>query len=475
MDEQVRPLVEKAVTLLNAGNLAGAAVHFSEAVKLDPQDVALRQRLGDVFLRMGHRPHAIREFNHVAGRYAAEGQLLKAIAICKVILALDPEQQEALHTLAELYALQYETMPIVHKLPKSMSAALPDAQEHPTEPELNPVGGAPLDLDSLSVFQTALSQVAASAPTEQIRLSTFGDDDDEGEEAAVHGARPRNIDLTKLPPSPLFGALDKKAFEALVDKLDLRWMKQGETIIKEGDLGNSMYVVVQGTVEVSRPEAATGATAVLAIMREGAFFGEMALVADSRRIASVTATSDGLLLEIRRSRLDEIAAQHPRVREVLEAFYKDRLLSNALRASPVFRVLSEKKRAEVSGHFIRHSLPPQTVLLEQGKPGGGFLLLLRGKCEVFHTGGRGERALLPDLKEGDIFGEISLLLDGPCTATVKTTTFCEVLELPRDEFKRLVLPHPMVREMVHKLMNERIQRTADLLDRENIILPDYIV
>jgi CRP-like cAMP-binding protein len=150
----------------------------------------------------------------------------------------------------------------------------------------------------------------------------------------------------------------------------------------------------------------------------------------------------------------------------MEVFYKDRLLGNALRASPLFRPLSDGEKRTVSDRFVRHSLPPQTVLLEQGKPGGGICLLLRGK---------GEQVPLPGLKEGDIFGEISALLDGPCTATVRTASFCAVLELSRDDFKSLVLPNPEVKAIVRKMAGERLQRTADLLDRESSILPDYIV
>ena len=68
---------------------------------------------------------------------------------------------------------------------------------------------------------------------------------------------------------------------------------------------------------------------------------------------------------------------------------------------------------------------------------------------------------------------ISLLLDGPCTATVRTQTYCEVLELPAAEFKRLVLPNDEVRATIQRMVRERISSTADLLDGR--VLPDFIV
>jgi CRP-like cAMP-binding protein len=114
-------------------------------------------------------------------------------------------------------------------------------------------------------------------------------------------------------------------------------------------------------------------------------------------------------------------------------------------------------------------------MLQQGKPGAGFCVLLRGKCDVFHTDRTGENVPLPQLHEGDIFGEISLLLDGPCSATVRTASFCEVLELPRDDFQALVMPNPEVRDLVQRVVRERIERSADLLTRENRVLPSYTV
>jgi len=447
--------VERAVALMQQGKLVHAAAEFENAVRLAPADLTLRQRLGDLYLRLGMRTHAVREYQHIAGRFAADGQLLRAIAVCKVILEIDPEHQATLHALADLYALQHETMPFVPKLPASMSGALADQTE--TEPELNPVGAAPeLDLGSLNVFREALAGIPLPPQAAD-------------EEALPETPRAPSVDLSGLPRSPLFSSLDKAAFEALVQKLDLRWMKAGETLVREGDQGDSMFVVVQGVVNVMHGER------VIAVMSEGAFFGEMALCTGSPRLATVAAARDGLLFEIHRPRLEEMAAAHPSVAKAVEAFYRERLLANVLRASPVFRPLSEEEKSKVGQRFVRHSLPPQTMLLEQGKSGAGFCVLLRGKCDVFHVGGQGDHTPLPQLREGDIFGEISVLLDGPCTASVRTASFCEVLELPRDDFKKLVLPNPEVRQLVHQVMNERIARTADLLEREHKILPDYIV
>ena len=60
MLDEVREQVDRAMEHLGRGSLAEAAAAFEEAVKLDPGDVALRQRLAGIYLRMGHRTHARR-------------------------------------------------------------------------------------------------------------------------------------------------------------------------------------------------------------------------------------------------------------------------------------------------------------------------------------------------------------------------------------------------------------------------------
>jgi CRP-like cAMP-binding protein len=250
--------------------------------------------------------------------------------------------------------------------------------------------------------------------------------------------------------------------------VDLRFMAAGETLVEEGQRGDSMFIVVQGEVEVRH-----GGKTVAAI-GEGSFFGEMALVTDSPRLATVVAARDGLLFELHRDKLAGLVATRPEVGKVVDAFHRDRLLANVLRASPVFRPLSAREQEELGARFVRHSVAPQAVVLRQGERGRGLCVLLRGKCDAFHETESGE-VPLRQLREGDIFGEISLLLDGPCTATVRAAGPCEVLELPREDFRALVLPNDQVRAMIENIAGERLSRTADLIEREPKLMRDYIV
>ena len=441
--EQVREHTERAVAALGRGALLEAANQFNKAIYLSPRDVVLRQRMGDLLLRMGKTQAAVRQFQHVAGHYAAEGQLLKAIAICRVILEIDPSHQETQATLAELYALQHEPLPMIPKLPASMSGAIKGPALPSTDSSLGELQrSAPLD----------------PAITEKFYVFP------EGEEppTELEVVAPVLLNIAALGRAPLFSKLERDAFLAVMQKLDLRWVKAGEVIVEEGDAADAMYVVVQGLVNVLRgPSAAAGKP--IAVLGEGTFFGEMALVARSPRLATVVAGKDGLLFAISHASLQELAKAHPSIKRVVEEFFRERLLANLLAVSPLFRAFGPDQKKQLAERFKLHSIPTGEPILEQGKPGRGLFVLLRGACEVFHTTETGEQLSYPNLKEGDVFGEISLLFDSPCTATVRAATRSEVLELPKPDFNALVLPHPSVKNVVDRIARERLGRTADLL------------
>src|SRR5439155_26455935 len=113
----------------------------------------------------------------------------------------------------------------------------------------------------------------------EAELASYSDENDDSDQTVVQTPKPKMLDVTKLPHSPLFSALDKAAFEAVVQKLDLRWMTKDEVLIEEGKQGDSMFGVVQGMVNVVH-----GDKRIIATMAEGAFFGEMALMTDSPRL-----------------------------------------------------------------------------------------------------------------------------------------------------------------------------------------------
>ncbi|NTX40863.1 MULTISPECIES: cyclic nucleotide-binding domain-containing protein [unclassified Myxococcus] len=263
-------------------------------------------------------------------------------------------------------------------------------------------------------------------------------------------------------PVPLFSRLSREDFVALVGVLEVRAFFPGQSVVEEGAAGASMFALVEGRAEVVRA-LEDGARGVVGTVVPGDFFGELALVSEGPRLASVVATERAVLLELTRASLTAVAVRHPGVGEVLEDFYRRRLVDNLLRSNPLLSRLTAEQKAALSHDFMLRAVAPDEVLLAQGQPGDAFYVLLRGRCTPWLEQPGGRRMPLTELREGDVFGEISLLLDKPVSATVRADVKGVVLRLPRAAFEKHLLSQPGMKGLLMRMGTERLQNSARVL------------
>lgn len=100
--------------------------------------------------------------------------------------------------------------------------------------------------------------------------------------------------MDALLSSELFSAVPPAMIHSLFVKFEEREVQLGETIVTEGEDGDTLFVIKQGKAMVTRTKGAKQET--LAALSAGRFFGEDALISDSPRNATITMTSDGVLM-----------------------------------------------------------------------------------------------------------------------------------------------------------------------------------
>ncbi|MEM8549944.1 MAG: MMPL family transporter, partial [Verrucomicrobiota bacterium] len=103
-----------------------------------------------------------------------------------------------------------------------------------------------------------------------------------------------NLRKALLESSPMFQGMSKWQAKKLILLANLQDCEPGTTIIKEGQLGNRMYVVIDGEFEVSKQ--VEGSKLVLSTLKLGDVVGEVGLVSRVERTADVTASTEGRLL-----------------------------------------------------------------------------------------------------------------------------------------------------------------------------------
>ena len=105
-------------------------------------------------------------------------------------------------------------------------------------------------------------------------------------------------------------------------KPSLRNLATGDVLFREGEVGDFAYQVVKGKIEVTKFNGDEYVT--LAILEKGALFGEMALISNSPRNATLVATDDSKLFELKKSDLEELFDEHEVLFRELEETIKNR-------------------------------------------------------------------------------------------------------------------------------------------------------
>ncbi|MBI5495237.1 MAG: cyclic nucleotide-binding domain-containing protein [Deltaproteobacteria bacterium] len=115
--------------------------------------------------------------------------------------------------------------------------------------------------------------------------------------------------------SKLFEFLDPAGRQAMMDIAHRVQFPVGTCVVKEGTPGDAMYVILRGSVKVTVDDM--GGEKQVATLGAGSFFGEMAVVTDAPRSASVTAQADLEVLVFDKAHVTAILKSQPTAREAL--------------------------------------------------------------------------------------------------------------------------------------------------------------
>ncbi|MCT0210994.1 MAG: hypothetical protein DCF18_14180 [Cyanobium sp.] len=119
-----------------------------------------------------------------------------------------------------------------------------------------------------------------------------------------------------LALNPLFKALNEEEIDRLASHIRCVRYAAAEVIVREGDRGGAMYQVVEGSVDVWKQKSGEAPIHV-ASLEAGALFGEMAMLTDSTRSATVQAQEECLLLEVNREHIGPLLQDNPELMERL--------------------------------------------------------------------------------------------------------------------------------------------------------------
>lgn len=129
-----------------------------------------------------------------------------------------------------------------------------------------------------------------------------------------------------LRSHPLFSSLNEEEIANLLTEevSQERVYPQGTVILRGGEVGDSVFLISSGSVEVTL-RGTTGPLQPLAILQAGEIFGEMAVLERRPRSATVLAKENCLLLEVAGAELRKLLEAHPEMQVKIYTLVRDRL------------------------------------------------------------------------------------------------------------------------------------------------------
>lgn len=211
-----------------------------------------------------------------------------------------------------------------------------------------------------------------------------------------------------LSRTVLFSELSAEDLKAVAGAVRPEEHKRGSFVVREGEPGERLYVVLSGRLEVRRDYAA-GRSEPVAEMGEGDVFGEIALLQGGPRTRSIRCLASSVLLALDKQDFERLVLSRLSRQAVEEAVQK----VGFLHRTGLTRHWSPATMAAFSRRAKVQEFAEGTIILQEGAANHWFFLLHRGEAAVR----KGDKELRR-LKEGDSFGELSLMGDGVATASV---------------------------------------------------------
>ncbi|KAF9423303.1 hypothetical protein BGZ94_008355 [Podila epigama] len=229
----------------------------------------------------------------------------------------------------------------------------------------------------------------------------------------------------------LFKNLDEDQHEDVVNAMAEKRFKRGENVIDQGAVGDFFYVVETGTLDVFVSKNGNPPEKVFEY-GPGGSFGELALMYNGPRAATVTTTSDVVLWALDRITFRRILMENTsRKRRMYEAF---------LETVPSLVSLEPYERHKIADALEPVFFEDGATVVKQGDQGESFFIIESGEATVTMTNEDGVEFPMPGLGPGQYFGELALLNDMPRVATVKAKGKLKCATLGKRAFVRLLGP-----------------------------------
>ena len=243
----------------------------------------------------------------------------------------------------------------------------------------------------------------------------------------------------RILQSFLFNGLENADINIVIGAMEEKNFKAGDTVIKQGDNGDCIYIVESGELDCTIKLPNVENEKYIKTYKPGDSFGELALLYNVPRAASIKAKTECSLWSLDRDTFNNIVKESARL--------KREKYENFLKSVDIFSTMDKYEISQVSEALKRCTFNAGDFIIRQGEVGDVFYIVEEGEAVAFSSNKN-----IPEMNygKGSYFGELALLRDQPRAVNVKAKTNVKLLSLDRNSFKRVMGP-----------IDEILQRNAE--------------
>ncbi|EGR29661.1 hypothetical protein IMG5_151310 [Ichthyophthirius multifiliis] len=237
----------------------------------------------------------------------------------------------------------------------------------------------------------------------------------------------------RLSQAFMFSALDDGQRKIVIDAMDEKRYKAGELVIQQGEDGDVLYVVDEGELDCEKVFKKGDKATYLKTYQPGESFGELSLLYNAPRAASIRAKTNAILYSLDRDTFNNIVKDAAaKKREFYESF---------LQTVELLKDMDNYERSKIGDALKSITFKKGSYVVKEGDSGDDFFMIEEGQLQALKQVNPGQDpVVVKEYKQGDYFGELALLKNCPRQASIKCVTDVKLATLDRSAFKRLLGP-----------------------------------
>lgn len=286
------------------------------------------------------------------------------------------------------------------------------------------------------VFELPKKRVATQKQRKSVSAEVYGVHNPKGDfksKIVPKSGEVRNKIKTLLSGIFMFRHLEEKEMSIILDAVEVKQFDSNDMVIKQGDDGYELYIVGAGHLKCYKRFPDKSEDTYLKTYEPGEVFGELSLLYNAPRAASIQAIEPSVLYSIDRETFNHIVKQ--------SAIENRNKYEDFLSQVEVLQTLDNYERSKLCDCLNIITFETGERIINEGDKGNTFYLIIEGQAVAVkknpHTGMEEE---VYQYSEKMYFGELSLIRDQPRAASIVARTKIKVASIERNAFKRILGP-----------------------------------